>query len=142
TPAGLSKLAHAPAEQGRFDAALATMQRVRSVIPAHPGANDLSFKIGSLRPQPEPDTETLEAQAEPAPAPAPAEPAPRPPARAAAPAVDRLVAPYESFGEALARNRLLTPVDTSAKHFLDTMISLNPNHDLTREALVRFSDVL
>lgn len=153
------KRANVAVEQGRIDDALATVARVRSAIPAHPGANDLAFKIESLRPArvlpaDESQARTAEldderpARAEPAdrdggrtaaePSPAAPPPAPEP----AAPQVDPVLAPYSGFGEALARNRLLTPTGSSAKHFLDAMIAIDPNHEMTRDAISRFSEEL
>ena len=140
----LLRRARVAVEQGRFADAQAAIERVRSAIPAHPGANDLAFRIEALRPAPAP--EAREARAEPAdeqPAQARApEPEPEPESAPAEPAVDPLLAPYERFNEALSAARLLTPVDSSAKRFLDGMIALDPDHTLTREALMRFSGEL
>lgn len=146
----LLKRANVAVDQGRFDDALATIERIRSAIPAHPGANDLAFRIDSLRPQPAPqpdvrqaraETPTIERPARTEPAPAPT-PEPAPAAAAPQPAVDPLLAPYQRFGEALASNRLLTPLGASAKHYLDTMIGIDANHANTLDALKRFSDEL
>src|SRR5690606_23180942 len=106
--------------------------------------NDLAFRIEARRPAPAPAAEAR-AAAEPAEQPAQArapEPAPAPAPAPAQPAVDPLLEPHERFGEALAAARLLTPSDSSAKHFLDRMIALDPDHELTREALNRFSSEL
>lgn len=140
----LLRRARVAVEQGRFADAQAAIERVRSAIPAHPGANDLAFRIEALRPAPAPAAEAR-AAAEPAEQPAQArapEPAPAPAPAPAQPAVDPLLEPHERFGEALAAARLLTPSDSSAKHFLDRMIALDPDHELTREALNRFSSEL
>src|SRR5690606_21100467 len=109
----LLKRASVAVEQGRFDDALATIQRVRSAIPAHPGANDLAFRIEALRPAPEP-VEQARAEPEPEPEPAPAQAsaapaeAPAPPPAREEPAVDPILDPHARFGEALAASRLLT----------------------------------
>src|SRR5690606_36878518 len=60
----LLRRARVAVEQGRFADAQAAIERVRSAIPAHPGANDLAFRIEALRPAPAP--EAREARAEPA----------------------------------------------------------------------------
>lgn len=149
----LLKRASVAVEQGRFDDALATIQRIRTAIPAHPGANDLAFRIDALRPQPVTAPEPREAQAardedETDRARVAAAPAPRQePQPAAAPArdeppADPILEPYARFGEALAANRLLTPVGSSAKYFVDVMRRLDANHTLTRDALSRFSTEL
>ncbi len=147
----LLKRASVAVDQGRFDDALATIQRVRTAIPAHPGANDLAFRIDALRPAPAPTPEPRELRAERdtdeterARAAAPQAPAPAAPAEPAReePAVDPIRAPYARFGEALAANRLLTPIGSSARYFLDMMITLDADHELTREALNRFSSEL
>lgn len=140
----LLKRASVAVEQGRFDDALATIQRVRSAIPAHPGANDLAFRIEALRPAPEP-VEQARAEPEPEPEPAPAQAsaapaeAPAPPPAREEPAVDPILEPHARFGEALAASRLLTPVGASAKHFLDAMRAIDADHELTLDALNRFS---
>ncbi|HEX6994378.1 MAG TPA: energy transducer TonB [Gammaproteobacteria bacterium] len=145
----LLRRASVAVEQGRFDDALATIQRIRSAIPAHPGANELAFRIDALRPEPAPPPRAAQSEreaddAEPAraaAAPAREQAAEAAPARAE-PQVDPVLEPYARFGEALAANRLLTPVGSSARFFLDMMITLDPDHELTREALDRFSSEL
>lgn len=132
--------ANVAVEQGRFEDALATIERIRTAIPAHPGANDLAFTIDELRPDPEP--EPIEARAEPEADEAEPAQAPAPVARRDVPKVDPLLAAHESFSDALTQNHLLTPADSSAKHFLDLMIELDADHELTQEAKLRFSDEL
>jgi protein TonB len=130
-------------EQGRFDDARATVERIRSVLPAHAGANALADKIlpsaGAAVSTREP------APAAPVPEPAPVavpvaavaevvEPGPPP-----QPAVDPVVEIGAAFDEALTAGRLLTPADTSAKHFIDVMLEEGPDHALTRSARERLS---
>jgi len=148
----LLRRASVAVDQGRFDDALATIRRIRTVIPAHPGANDLAFRIEALRPAPTPPPEPQEARAArssdeprqtraPEPQPAPAAPPSAPP-QPEERRVDPVLAPYERFGEALAANRLLTPTGSSARYYLDMMLTLDADHEVTREALNRFSSEL
>src|SRR5690606_8191255 len=57
----LLKRASVAADQGRFDDARAAIARVRSAIPAHPGASDLSFRIDALATMAESDAGADEA---------------------------------------------------------------------------------
>ena len=134
------KRAQVAVEQGRFDDALATIQRVRGAMPAHPGANDLMMRIDSLRPKPVPAPFAQEPRTEP-PSPG-AEVVAAAPAEEPTPPVDPLLEPHLRFGAALTSNRLLTPLGASAKHALETLIGLDPDHQLTRDALQRFSSAL
>src|SRR5690606_25584474 len=106
--------------------------------------NDLAFEIDSLRPRPTPEPEPEVAAPEPRQARAApeTEPAAEAPAPARREAVDPVRAPYDGFEEAFAANRLLTPTGSSAKHFLDVMIALDQDHELTRDALSRLSSEL
>jgi TonB family protein len=128
-------------EQGRFDDARATVERIRTVLPAHPGAKVLAEKIWpagggaanartpeSFKPEipvqlPPPKVEPVKMTAE-----APAKPA-----------VDPVVEASHAFEQAMAASRLLTPADQSAKHFVEVLAAANPNHDLTRKARERLS---
>jgi TonB family protein len=62
--------------------------------------------------------------------------APAPPAK---PTVDPLVETNQAFEQAMATSRLLTPVDQSAKHFVEVLAAANPSHDITRKARERLS---
>lgn len=130
----LLRRAGAALEQGRFDDARATAERIRSVIPAHPGANELSMRIENLEPEPEPAV--AESSEEP-----PAEPDDEDEA-AEEPEIDPAVGPHEAFNEAIAQNRLLTPPGSSAKDFVDVLTSIDPEHELTRDARRRLFDEL
>jgi TonB family protein len=126
-------------EQGRFDDARAAVERIHAVLPAHPGAKALSQKIwpaggaqsesaAEFKPEipvqaPPPKVEPVKVVQE-----APAKPA-----------VDPLAEANESFEEAMAASRLLTPADQSAKHFIGVMLDVNPLSDLTRKARERLS---
>src|SRR6187455_1077081 len=118
-------------DQGRFDDARATVERIRAALPNHPGAKDLSQKIW-------PD-----AGGKPA-APAPALPQPAvqvarvetapTPAAPPKPQADPLADASQAFEKALAEGRLLTPADQSAKHYVGVLNHLNVDHDLSKRA--------
>lgn len=124
-------------DQGRFDDARDTIERIRSVLPQHPGAKALAEKlfpvaptVAKLQPQLKP-----EITAPPPPKVTPAE-TPQAPAK---PAVDPVVEAVASFDKAMAASRLLTPTDQSAKHFVEILIAINPNHEATRRAQQRLT---
>ena len=118
-------------DQGRFDDARATVERIRAALPNHPGAKDLSQKIW-------PD-----AGGKPA-APAPALPQPAvqvarvetapTPTVPAKPQADPIADASQAFEKALAEGRLLTPADQSAKHYVGVLNRLNVDHDLSKRA--------
>ena len=129
-------------EQGRFDDARATVERIRAVLPNHAGAKALADKIWpNVADAPKPTAEKLNPEL---PALEPrrtvaskaaheAAPAPK------KPAVDPLVEANTAFEEAMAASHLLTPADTSAKHFLGVMVSTKKDDGLTRRAQQRLS---
>lgn len=116
-------------DQGRFDDARATVERIRAALPNHPGAKDLSQKIW-------PDTGGKPAGSAPA-LPQPAvqvarvETAPTAPPK---PQVDPVAEANQAFEKALAEGRLLTPADQSAKHYVGVLNRLNVDHDLSKRA--------
>jgi TonB family protein len=128
-------------EQGRFDDARATVERIRAVLPAHAGAKALGEKIWPAAGVAS-NARTAEAfkpeipVQQPPPKVAPVEVAS---AASAKPAVDPLVEANQGFEQAMAASRLLTPADQSAKHFVEVLVHANPNHDLTRKARERLS---
>lgn len=139
----LLRRATAAVEQGRFDDARKTIDRIRAALPANSGANDLAVKLQRLAPQPvltEPPrvSKVVRAQAPlPAPEPARAEARESKPAaspKPAEPKVDRLAEAHDAFVAAMAANRLLTPAASSAKHFVDALVALAPSSDVTRQA--------
>lgn len=126
-------------EQGRFEDAAATAERILERLPQHPEALAFAARIDAATPR--------------AAAPPPAEaPAPPPPetqtARAAAPTpdapaaeavreepkVDPVVALHERFELAMRENRLLTPAGESARDHVAAMVASSPDHALTRSA--------
>jgi TonB family protein len=111
------------------------VDRIRTAIPVHPGANDLAFRIAELAPRAmpqaplRPDTPAPTVTEEQA---AEAEPERRAPNTRVP--VDPTLVPHQGFTTALAQNRLLTPVDASAKHFLGLLTSIAPDQELTKQA--------
>jgi TonB family protein len=126
-------------DQGRFDDARATVERIRATLPEHPGAKALAQKIfpdaapvvasaRELLPLPEPDMRVARVET------APAAPAPPP-----KPKVDPLVEANKAFEEALAEGRLLTPAEQSAKHFVNEMNRVDVDHELAKSARTALS---
>ena len=135
--AGLTKVAddlvrrgETALDQGRFDDARATVERIRAALPNHAGAKSLAqkiFPVANARPAaaelPLPEAEaTRVARVETAPAPPPK------------PAVDPVVEASQAFEKALAEGRLLTPADQSAKHYVSVLNRLNVDHELSKGA--------
>ena len=134
--AGLTKVAddlvrrgETALEQGRFDDARHIVERIRVALPAHPGAKALAVKIfpvvapqlaapESVKPAEQPRVARVEL-------------APVAPPK---PAVDPLVQASDQFNAAISAGRLLTPVDTSAKHYLNVLIATSRDNELTQRA--------
>ena len=134
--AGLAKVAddlvrrgETALEQGRFDDARRIVERIRVALPAHPGAKALAVKIfpvispqlaapENVKPAEQPRVARVELT----------------PAAPAKPAVDPLVQASDQFNGAMSAGRLLTPVDTSAKHYLSVLIATNRESELTHRA--------
>ncbi|HVJ30876.1 MAG TPA: energy transducer TonB [Gammaproteobacteria bacterium] len=121
-------------DQGRFDDARATVERIRAALPKHEGAKELAQKIwpdsggkpaAPALPQPEVQVARLETSATPAPPPKPQ--------------VDPIAEANQSLEKALAEGRLLTPADQSAKHYVAVLNRLNVDHDLTKRARTTLS---
>lgn len=135
--AGLNKVAddlvrrgETALEQGRFDDARKLVERIRVSLPAHPGAKALGAKIWPATSPTLPAPESLKPPVE-APKVARVEVAPAAPAK---PAVDPLVQASDQFNAAMTAGRLLTPVETSAKHYLTVLIAANRDSELTQRA--------
>jgi len=114
-------------DQGRFDDARATVERIRAALPDHAGAKALALKISpEVKPAPPPialpPPETRVARVETAPV------APPPPR------VDPIQQAGEAFDKAMAEGRLLAPTETSAKHFVSLLNRADPDHATTRRA--------
>jgi len=126
-------------EQGRFDDARTTIDRIRALLPAHAGAKALAEKVwpaahaaagsdaeDSFKPE-LPAAPTRPPRV----APVQVTPTPEEPAK---PKPDPIVEAQQAFASALNEGRLLTPPERSAKHFVETMIAANPTHAATRES--------
>jgi protein TonB len=141
---GLSKVAdelvrrgETALEQGRFDDARATVERVRAALPQHAGMKALAERIWpaataggaaageAFKPE-------LPQQAPPKVAPVQVQQAPKP-------AVDPVAEIKQKFDEAMAAGRLLTPAADSAKHYVEVLSSKHPDNDVTRSARDRLS---
>jgi TonB family protein len=125
-------------DQGRFDDARATVERIRAALPKHEGAKELADKIwpdtggrpaAPALPQPEVQVARVE----------PAAPAPAPAATPPKPQVDPIAEANQSFEKALAEGRLLTPADQSAKHYVTVLNRLNVDHDFSKRARTTLS---
>jgi TonB family protein len=125
-------------DQGRFDDARATVERIRATLPQHEGAKALAGKIwpevtaaaptAPALPLPMPDVPRV-ARVETAPAAAPAQ----------RPKVDPVVEANAAFEKALAEGRLLTPADQSAKHYVGVLNGLAVDHELSKGARTSLS---
>jgi TonB family protein len=123
-------------DQGRFDDARATVERIRSALPDHAGAKALAQKIW---PEVAPVVPTRPAIALPepeVPRVARVETAPAPPPK---PQVDPVAEASAAFNKAMADGRLLTPSEQSAKHFVALLSRTNVDHDLTKRARTALS---
>jgi TonB family protein len=134
--AGLTKVAddlvrrgETALEQGRFDDARRIVERIRASLPSHPGAKALGVKIfpvlapqlaapENMKPAEQPRVARVELT----------------PAAPPKPAIDPLVQASDQFNGAMSAGRLLTPIDTSAKHYLNVLITASRDHELTQRA--------
>jgi TonB family protein len=118
-------------EQGRFDDARHTVERIRATLPEHAGAKALALKIW---PQATPGAPTRAALTPPEPQMprvARVETAPAAPAR---PKVDPVAEAGAAFEKAMAEGRLLTPADDSAKHHVGVLATAAADHEITQRA--------
>jgi TonB family protein len=118
-------------DQGRFDDARATVERIRAALPKHEGAKALAQKIwpdaggkppAPTLPLPQPEVQVARVETAPAPTPPPK------------PQVDPIAEADQAFEKALAEGRLLTPADQSAKHYVGVLNRLDVDHDLSKRA--------
>jgi TonB family protein len=125
-------------DQGRFDDARATVERIRAALPQHEGAKALAGKIwpevaavaptAPALPLPTPEVPRV-TRVETAPA---AAPAPRP-------QVDPVVEANAAFEKALAEGRLLTPAEQNAKHYVGVLNRFAVDHELSKAARTSLS---
>jgi TonB family protein len=130
-------------EQGRFDDVRRTTQRILALLPEHAGAKELAASMWpdaavARAPEMEPLKPELPAR-QPPPTVAPVEPVREAPA---APARDLVAEAGAAFDAAMSASRLLAPAEQSAKHLLDELIALAPQHEITQIASRRLSDEL
>jgi TonB family protein len=123
-------------DQGRFDDARATVERIHAVLPEHAGAKSLAQKIWPEVAAIEPVREALPLPEPEMPRVARVETAPTPPPK---PQVDPLAAASAAFEKALAEGRLLTPSEQSAKHFVGVLNRTNVDHELAKQARTALS---
>jgi TonB family protein len=130
-------------DQGRFDDARATVERIRAALPQHEGAKALAGKIWPEVAAVTPTAPTLPLPTPEVPRVARVETAPAAAAAAAAPAprpqVDPVVEANAAFEKALAEGRLLTPAEQSAKHYVGVLNRLAVDHELSRGARTSLS---
>jgi len=119
-------------DQGRFDDARALVERIRGALPSHPGAKALAQKIWPDVASTAPSREALTIALPDVPRVARVETTPPPaPER---PKVDPVEEASDAFDAAMAAGRLLTPPDSSAKHFVAVLDRADANHESTRRA--------
>lgn len=124
-------------DQGRFDDARATVERIRAALPDHAGAKALAQKIFPVAPPVEPARPSLTLPEPEMPRVARVETAPAPPAPK--PQVDPVAEASAAFDKALAEGRLLTPPEQSAKHFVGVLNRANVDHELSKRARTTLS---
>jgi TonB family protein len=129
-------------DQGRFDDARATVERIRAALPDHAGAKDLAQKIWPQAAAVEPVREALALPAAEVPRVARVEPEatqtaePAPPPK---PRVDPAAEAHSAFEKAMAEGRLLTPSEHSAKHFVGVLNRIDVDHELAKSARTTLS---
>jgi TonB family protein len=117
-------------EQGRLDDARRVSELILARWPEHEGATALARKLKqALAPPPPAET----ARAKPALAASPEKPAPKR-ASPTPPRRDPVAEARASFDQAMADNRLLTPADDSAKHYLAAMLEKDPQNEVAQQA--------
>jgi len=141
-------------EQGRVNDVRDIVGRILDTLPNHDGAAALAAELGE--PVDQIDTRSAVISSPPAPSiveakpavvaivqtpqitesPAVEAPAPEPPP------VDPLVELGEAFHQAMTDNRLLTPIDGNARHFLYGMLASNPEAEVVVSAQERLFDEL
>ena len=117
-------------DQGRFDDARSTVERIRAALPDHAGAKALAQKIW---PEVAPTPRPREALTIPVPEVRVARvetPAAPPPV----PKVDPVKEASDAFDKAMADGRLLTPTGNSAKHFVTVLDRADSANAATRRA--------
>lgn len=131
-------------EQGRIEDARAVGERILGAIEDHSAATRLMERIEeATRPPPEPEPEPepeAQAQADAEQADAEQSEADEPEADEPDPAVVAFESALASFDEAMNAGRLLTPADTSARHFANQMLAINAEDERAQAASRRLFD--
>jgi TonB family protein len=111
-------------EQGRYDDARATVDRILGALPDHEGATALALRVqdAAPKPDPEPVVEVEPVQVIVA--------APRPEPVREEPKIDLVLVAHDAFDRAMRENRLLTPANDNARLHVKRMIDENPAHEL------------
>jgi len=125
-------------EQGRFDDARSTVERVRGALPQHPGVKALAEKLwpaAAVTKAAVAESFKPELPQAPPPKVAPVKVEEAPPK----PAVDPVADIVQKFDEAMAAGRLLTPAADSAKHYVEVLSSKHANSEGARTARDRLS---
>jgi TonB family protein len=121
-------------DQGRFDDARATVERIRAALPEHAGAKALSLKIWPEAAPTAPSRPALTLPEPEVPRVARVEAAPT-----SKPQVDPVAEASAAFEKALAEGRLLTPQEQSAKYFVGVLNRTNVDHELAKRARTALS---
>ncbi|HEX5418687.1 MAG TPA: TonB family protein [Gammaproteobacteria bacterium] len=134
----LLRRANAAIEQGRYADARKTLNRIHEALPGYAGAGALAERLDKLAPlqvKTEPSgNQPTQAESSSARRKAKTQKAEPQPAKTAEPKVDRVKEAHDAFVAALGANRLLTPADSSAKHYLAVLQELAPDGKPTQEA--------
>lgn len=152
----LLKRANVAVEQGRYDDARRTANRILSAFPKDAGAHSLLAKLPAAASKSSappvvartPSTPARSAPARTAQPKAPSKPrqeakqpsrqAPVAPAFASQtpkqPPIDQLLAANQAFGKAMHDNHLLTPANDSAEHYAGVLAKLAPSNEMTVNA--------
>jgi TonB family protein len=111
-------------EQGRYDDARSTVDRILGAMPDHEGATALALRLEDAAPEPEPEPvvepETVRVVVA----------APRPAPEREEPRVDPVVVAHDAFERAMRENRLLTPANDNARLHVRRMLDENSAHEL------------
>ena len=111
-------------EQGRYDDARATVDRILGALPDHEGAMALALRVEDAAPKPETEPvaepETVQVVVA----------APRPEPVREEPKVDLVLLAHDAFDQAMRENRLLTPANDNARLHVKRMIDENATHEL------------
>lgn len=146
----LARRAATALEQGRIDDARGTVERILTLLPEHAAAAAIAAQVAAIdeaQAAAERERELAlalarEQEAQQAAAVVENTGDPATTSETTAVADDPVAAAHAAFTDAMAGNRLLTPVEDSAKRHLATLALLAPNHAVTRTARERLATEL